>query len=243
MITSVKNELVKKYVKLMQSKKERDTLGLFVVEGEHLVQEAIRENLLVEVLISDKKYHAYEEYPHHYVSREVIEKICETVTPQGIIGLCHKPNSAKFNKYERLLLIDNIQDPGNMGTIIRTCDAFNYDGIIINTETVDVYNPKVVRSTQGALFRVNIIRKPLDEAINELKSLGVKVFGTSLNGKNLSSIKQEVQMAFILGNEAKGVNPKYINMTDGNILIEMSGKAESLNVAVAAGIIMYNFRK
>lgn len=242
MITSLKNDLVKQYTKLVQSKKERDTLGLFVVEGEHLVSEAIKEGLIVEVLISDEKYKEYEKYQHQYVSKEVMEKICDTVTPQGIIGLCRKPNIGSLSNYNRVLLVDNIQDPGNLGTIIRTADAFNFDGIILNTETVDVYNPKVIRSTQGAILRVKILRKDLGEAISELKGLGVKVYGTSLTGTSLSSIKPEKHMAFILGNEAKGVNPEYLNMTDENILIEMSGKAESLNVAVASGIIMYYFR-
>lgn len=241
MITSVKNDKVKYYVKLMTSKKERDKEGLFMVEGEHLVQEAYESGLIEEIIISDSKYDNFQQEVQ-YVTMDVMRKICDTKTPQGIIGLC-KQNQSEPKSYNRLLLIDNIQDPGNLGTIIRSCDAFNFDGIILNLQTVDLYNPKVVRATQGAIFRVPIIRKDLKLYIEMLKKEDVMVFGTSLDGECLSNINSSEKMAFILGNEGNGVSQELLEITDNNIYIEMNGKSESLNVGVAASIIMYKFRK
>lgn len=239
MITSRNNELVKYYTKLMTSKKKRDEDGVFIVEGEHLVQEAIKSNLVEEIIISDRKYDFYQ---GKYVSTDIMKKICDTKNPQGIIALC-KQNYLEPKKYERLLLIDNIQDPGNLGTIIRSCVAFNFDGIILNLQTVDVYNPKVVRATQGAIFRVPILREDLRSYIDKLKKEDVIVYGTSFDGENLENIGSAEKMAFILGNEGNGVSRELLDITDNNIYIEISECTESLNVSVAGSIIMYKFRK
>lgn len=243
LLTSSKNERVKYYTKLMNSKKERDKEKLFIVEGEHLVKEADIANVVQEVVISDKKYDQYNHYTHYYVTDEIMNKICDTKTPQGIIAICKQQENKTFSSLNRLLLLDNIQDPGNLGTIIRSCDAFNFDGIVMNQHTVDVYNPKVVRATQGAIFRVPMIKKDLVSYIPYLKDNDVIVYGTSLNGENLSQIKSSKNMAFIMGNEGNGVSEVLLQSTHKNIYIEMNGKSESLNVAIAASIVMYNFRK
>ncbi len=242
MITSVRNDLVKYYVKLMTSKKERDKEGLFVVEGEHLVEEAIKANVVEEVMISDLKYENQFNVNYKYISNEVMNKICDTKTPQGVIALCRQ-QEAVIKNFNRLILLDNIQDPGNLGTIIRTSDAFNFDGIIVNLSTVDIYNPKVIRSTQGAIFRKPIIKVDLKSYFSVLRNNNVLIYGTSLFGEPLSNIESSEKMAFILGNEGNGVSKELLDVTDKNIYIEMNGMSESLNVGVASAIIMYKFRK
>jgi TrmH family RNA methyltransferase len=227
----------------MTSKKERDQEGLYVVEGEHLVYEALKENVVSELIISNNKYDLFTFDNKVYVTDDIMKKICDTVTPQGIIALCKQKQLKELKRYDRILLLDNIQDPGNLGTIIRSCVAFNFDGIVMGLNTVDVYNPKVVRSTQGAIFKVDLIKANLVDYIDYLKSMGVSIFGTSLDGTVLSNIKSQEKMAFIMGNEGNGVSIDLLSITDQNVLIEISEKSESLNVAVASSIIMYNFRK
>jgi|SRR5690554_942570 len=242
MITSIKNDKVKYYTKLMTSKKERDKEGLFVVEGKHLVQEAYETGVIEEIIISDAKFDVFKHESCQYVTNDIMKKICNTMTPQGVIALCRQ-NNYELKSYNRLLLVDNIQDPGNLGTIIRSCDAFNFDGIILNLQTVDVYNPKVVRATQGAIFRIPILREDLKTFIDKIKKDNIQVFGTALDGVALSNINSSINMAFIVGNEGNGVSKGLLNITDNNIYIEMNGRSESLNVGVAASIIMYKFRK
>jgi len=242
-LTSSKNEKVKYYTKIMNSKRERDKEKLFIVEGIHLVEEAIKANVVEEIIISDNKYDYVGHDVRYYVTDEIMNKICNTVTPQGIIALCKQQDNLSFNSYNRLLLLDNIQDPGNLGTIIRSCDAFNFDGIIMNQHTVDVYNPKVVRATQGAIFRVPLMKKDFDSYIPYLKEMHIIIYGTALEGENLAEIRSSQNMAFIMGNEGNGISESFLKMTHKNIYIEMNGKSESLNVAIAASIIMYKFRK
>ncbi len=243
MITSIVNEKVKYLTKLMNSKKERDIEKLFIVEGEHLVEEAMNAQVVRELIISQDKFDHYVGIPKIYVTDEVMKKICDTITPQGIIALCEQSDITSFQTFDRLLILDDIQDPGNLGTIIRSCDAFNFDGIVMSQHTVDVYNPKVVRATQGAIFRVKMLRADIPSYIELLKSNEVLVYGTSLIGEELSQFSSNEKMAFILGNEGNGVKEELLRLTHNNLYIEMNGASESLNVAIAAAIIMYNFRK
>ena len=142
-------------------------------------------------------------------------------------------------------MLDRIQDPGNLGTIIRTADAFGVDGILISEGSVDGYNPKVVRATMGSIFRVNIlhIKKSLN-ILEELKNRGIKIYSTSLQGKNyIQEINFKIPSLLIIGNESKGVSDELLNMAHSLIKIPMVGKAESLNAAVASSIIMYEAMK
>ena len=148
-----------------------------------------------------------------------------------------------IEKQNRLLLLDRVQDPGNLGTLLRSAVAFGFDGVILGEGCVDVYNEKVIRSTQGAIFKIPIEFHDLKEYVPLLQSNDVKVYGTSLqNGKPLGEIEEKVKMAFILGNEGQGVSSELLSSTDGNIFIEMSQNIESLNVSIAGSIIMYHFR-
>ncbi len=222
MITSLDNERIKKIVKLKE-KKHRDNEGLFIVEGEHLVTEAKEAGFLVEELRMDVD-----------VSSNVMKKILSTESLVKVVGVCKMSNKKEITN--RILLLDNVQDPGNMGTLIRSAVSFGFNTLVVNKGCVDVYNPKVVRSTQGAIFKINIINQEIMSFIESLKDYAV--YGTSLvNGVGLKLIEQEDKMAIILGNEGQGINPKILEKTR-NIYIEMNNM-ESLNVGVAGSIIMY----
>lgn len=240
-LSSLQNPKVKDYCKLMKSKKERDQRGLFIVEGEHLVEEALKYGQVLEILVEENTNFNLPIQPM-MVTKAVMEKICDTETPQGIIALCQQ-KQGELNNVNRVLLLDDLNDPGNLGTIIRTADAFGFDAIIMSPNTVDLYNPKVVRATQGAIFRVNPLRQSLPEAILQLQNQGVKIYAADLKGTPLSMLPQEDKIAFVMGNEAQGISQAVKEVVDGSVTIEMAGETESLNVAIAAAIIMYNFRK
>lgn len=240
-ITSVQNKKVKEYVKLIKQKKARQSMQSFIVEGAHLVEEAIREGVALEVLVLEGQTISYD-VPTIEVTEEVMRKISDTKSPQGVIAKCRMIEPA-HNHFERILLLDDVNDPGNLGTILRSADAFGFDVVYLSDQTVDLYNPKVIRATQGAIFRVPTIRASLKTIIPELKQLGVKVFAADLGGIPLHKLSSQEKMAFVMGNEANGVSIEILNLVDESLTIEMTGASESLNVSVAASIIMYNFRK
>ena len=237
-ITSLDNDKVKYYYKL-QKKKYRDLNNEFVVEGEHLVLEAYKAGVLKEVLLEEEEVLPIE-VPQIEVSKEVLKKITSLNTPPKMIGLCEKKIDTTIGK--RILILDEIQDPGNMGTIIRSTVAFNIDTIVIGDGCVDVYSPKVIRATQGMIFHVPIVFYSIDKLIPILKKLNIKVYATNVKYgeevKNLTK-KEKETFALIIGNEGNGVNPKYLEMSDKFIYIPMNEVVESLNVAIATSIILY----
>ena len=237
-ITSLDNDKVKYYCKL-QKKKYRDLNNEFVVEGEHLVLEAYKAGVLKEILILEEEVLPIE-VPQIEVSKEVLKKITSLNTPPKMIGLCEKKIDTTIGK--RILILDEIQDPGNMGTIIRSAVAFNIDTIVIGDGCVDVYSPKVIRATQGMIFHVPIVFYSIDKLIPILKKLNIKVYATNVKYgeevKNLTK-KEKETFALIIGNEGNGVNPKYLEMSDKFIYIPMNEVVESLNVAIATSIILY----
>lgn len=236
-ITSVSNPYIKELLKL-QDKKTRDLENRFLIEGYHLVEEAKIANVLEEILIINES-DAIENIETTLVNNEIISKLSKTKNPQSIIGVC-KIESNNEIKGERLLLLDDVNDPGNLGTLIRSALGFNIDTIILSPNCVDVYNDKVIRSTQGAIFKINIVTKDLREVIKFLKSKEIKVIGTSLNKSlGLNSLDSIKKYALILGNEANGISEEVLNQTDFNIKIDINNKLESLNVAVAGAILMH----
>lgn len=241
-ITSLDNDKVKYYYKLGK-KKYRDLNNEFVVEGEHLVLEAYKAGVLKEILILEDEVLPIE-VPQIEVSREVLKKITSLNTPPKMIGLCEKKIDTTIGK--RILILDEIQDPGNMGTIIRSAVAFNIDTIVIGDGSVDVYSPKVIRATQGMIFHVPIVFYSIDKLISILKKLNIKVYATNVKYgeevKNLTK-KEKETFALIIGNEGNGVNPKYLEMSDKFIYIPMNEVVESLNVAIATSIILYEMDK
>lgn len=241
LITSIKNEKVKTWKKL-HKRKGRNNAQAFLIEGLHLVEEAWKNEEKILEIIVDESIDVPEwakDYPNEAVSKQVFQEISQTETPQGIaavIAMSEKQQATGNN----ILLIDSVQDPGNLGTIIRTADAAGIDAIVLGEGTVDLYNDKVIRSTQGSLFQIPIYEANLTVEIPKLKEMGFKIWATALeDAKRYHDLPIPEKVALILGNEGAGVNTDFIEAADERVTIPIYGKAESLNVAIAAGILMY----
>lgn len=237
-IDSVNNGYIKELAKL-KLKKYRDLERKFLIEGYHLVNEA--KNNLIEVLIT-KREDKISGVNNILVSEEIIKKLSSSTTPQPIIGVCKYFDYENLKNEKRILLLDNLQDPGNIGTLIRCALGFGIDAIVLSNESVDIYNDKLLRASQGAIFKVKTIQGNLLSIIEELKKRKIRVYGTSLkDGHNLGSVKVLDSFALVLGNEGNGVSEEVLKSTNENIFIEMDRKLESLNVGVAGAIIMHYF--
>ena len=235
-ITSLNNPTIKEIYKL-KNKKYRDLTNTYLVEGDHLVEEAYKNNLLTKIILLEDTICNYD-IEKIYVTKEVMKKLTELDTPNKIIGIVKKNTPLPIGN--KILILDNIQDPGNLGTIIRSSVAFDIDTIVLSPNTVDIYNPKVIRSTQGMIFYTNIITLELKEFINEIKTKNYTIFGTNVrNGKNIKEITLPEKFALVLGNEGQGVSKEIESLCDDNIYIKMSSKCESLNVSVATSILLY----
>lgn len=238
--TSVENKKIKE-IKKLNEKKYRDKSSTFLIEGEHLVLEAYKKGLLEELLLEENTKLNLE-VKTSYLSRNVIKYISELDNPSNIMGLCKKKTEEVIG--DKVLILDDIQDPGNLGTIIRSSVAFNIDTIIVSNNTVDMYNSKVIRASQGMLFNINIIKKDLDEFVPQLKKEGYTIYATKVNGgKSLKTIEKIKKFAIIMGNEGAGVSSNLLNQADQYLYIDMNNNCESLNVAVATSIILYELDK
>lgn len=238
MITSASNNTIKALIKLKQ-KKYRDETGYYLVEGEHLVEEAMKAKQ-VECLISTKDITS--DLPIIVVSNEVMSKLSFTKSPQSIMAKCKIRKEKKLIDGKRYLILDDLQDPGNIGTLIRTALAFSIDQVILSNNCVDLYNDKLLRSMQGANFHISCIYDDLKTVISTLKKNNVKIIGSALeNGQDIKQIKISEKMAFIVGNEGNGMNKDILQECDyvGYIPINT---IESLNVAIAGSIMMYHFK-
>lgn len=242
-ITSLENNQIKKIASL-NKKKYRDEHKLFFIEGIKSIREAINFNQEIETILYSPEMIEYNlEVEGIKVSKEILCKISDTVTPQGIIAVCKiKDNDITVLKdKKRIVFLDKVQDPGNVGTIIRTADAFGFDGVILSKECADIYSPKVIRSTMGSIFHLPIIR---DVNVEELKKLDMKIYSSSLEAKKyIKDIKIGEKAILVIGNEGNGISDETKKITDEFIKIEMPGNAESLNASIAAGILMYEFTK
>lgn len=239
-ITSVQNNFIKDLIKLKQ-KKYRDKEKKFIVEGYNIIEEA--KNYLSLLLITNKEdINLYKDVEHILVTYDIIKKLTDTVTPQGIIGICNYKES-KDVYANNVLVLDGLQDPGNIGTIIRSALCFDFKTIIMSLDSCDIYNEKVIRATQGAIFNIDIKKCDIKEELVHLKNKGYKIVGTALeNGKELNSIVFGEKNAIILGNEGNGVSKDVLASTDVNAYIPINKEMESLNVAIAGAIIMNKVR-
>ncbi|MBQ7889393.1 MAG: RNA methyltransferase [Erysipelotrichaceae bacterium] len=240
-ITSTSNELVKSWKKL-DTKKGRKEAGEFLIEGEHLIEEALRYGRVKTILVREGLEHPFlKRNETMIVSQKVLDQLSSTVSKAQMMAVCSIVETNPENR-ERVVLLDGVQDPGNLGTIVRTAVSFGYDQIVLSKECVDLYNEKVVRSTQGALFAISVVTRDLPEEIKLLKEEGIMVYGTSLHeAVFMKQRKKAEKSALVLGNEGSGVSERVLNECDQNLMIEMD-QFESLNVAVAAGIAMYTLR-
>lgn len=238
-LTSLDNDKVKRYIKLKQ-KKYRDTYEEFIVEGRHLVLEAYKKGLIKELILeSDEVFPLDVETV--YVTKEIISKITDLPSPSTVMALCKKMDSNN-NLGNRILLLDGLQDPGNIGTIIRSAVAFGIDTIVFGKNTVDLYNPKILRSTQGMNFYVNIIFDDLEKVIKNIKESNIPLYGTTIgygeDVRNLNS-KDKSKYVLVVGNEGNGVRKEINELCDKNLYIDMSNNVDSLNVAIATSILLY----
>lgn len=240
-ITSLDNEKVKMFKKL-QKKKYRDEYNLFIVEGEHLAIEAFRAGVLEELILEEGTDLPFPS-PYGYYSREVLSKISALDTPSSVMALCRKRDrDGEEVEGNRILVLDDIQDPGNLGTIIRSALAFGVTTIVLSEGTVDLYNPKVLRATQGMIFHTNIIVRNVYDWVRMIKASDFRVYGTCVDGgvdvKSLTPEDKE-KIVLIVGNEGNGVKRRILDLCHENLYIKMNADVESLNVAVATSILLY----
>ena len=239
-ITSLENNKIKKYLKL-KNKKYRDEDKLFIVEGEHLVEEAIKNDLLFDLLVLEN-YECKIDFPYTIVSNMIMKKLSDMDSIPKVIGIV-KMKEGNNTLGNHVLILDDIQDPGNLGTIIRSSVAFNVTDIILGIGCVDLYNDKVIRSTQGLMFNINIVRTDIIDLIIDLKNKGYLILGTNVkDGCDASTIATN-KYALIMGNEGNGVKKEIQELCDKNIYIEMNNNCESLNVGVATSIILYELNR
>lgn len=234
LITSINNEKIKNLSKL-NIKKYRDEEKKFLVEGDHLVSEAIKTNNLLELFVLEGKEYNFPNIPLTYVTKEVLKKLSEQDSSTDIIGVCSYINNNDLS--DKLIIFDGLQDPGNVGTIIRSAAAFGYS-VILGDNTVDIYNSKTIRSTEGMLFNVSFLKTNIKEFINshdEYKYL-IADMHKGCSSKELKNINKP---AIIVGNEGNGISGDLRNMNIDYVHINQNDKCESLNVGVAASILMY----
>lgn len=254
MISSKDNEFIK-HIKKLKDKKYRDMNKEFVIEGIKLIREAIEEKAEIkQIIICDNcldsdiipKELMYEiaKYECVYVTESIFKVISDVNTPQGILAIIGRnAGEAKIDYTQDIIVaLDDIQDPGNLGTILRTVDSIGLNQILVSKGTADSYNPKVVRSTMGAIFRVKIIEcENLENTLKEVKKHKFKLVVTSLQTeKSLYDINFDKKL-IVIGNEANGVEQKIQDLADEKIKIPMLGKTESLNASVATGIVLYEY--
>ena len=237
MIDSLDNKQVKAWTKL-HIKKYRDQSNQFMIEEEHLISEALSQNAIETILYcKDNKFDFSNSIE---VSQRVMDKLSQNKSQVHYIAICNKL-TIKPKKFNRVILLDRIQDPANLGAIIRSAVAFNYDKIFISNDCADIYNEKALRASQGAIFKIAIERGNLVDTVKLLKDNYFKIYATSLkNSVTINAISESDYMAFIFGNEGSGVSLDLIDLAHKSIIIPINN-FESLNVSVATGIVLYKF--
>ena len=253
-ISSKDNELVK-HIKKLKDKKYRDESNEYIIEGVKLIEEAVKENAKIKkIIVCEDTTRTYEiptnvmleiaKYECIYVTDKIFASITQVTNPQGIMAIIEKNigNTEIDYSQDIIVVLDDVQDPGNLGTILRTVDSIGLDQIIVSKETADAFNPKVVRSTMGAIFRIKIIEvEDLKQMIKEMKKHHYKLMVTSLQTEDSIYDIEFRKKIIVIGNESNGVSKEIQDMADEKAKIPMLGKTESLNASVAAGIVMYEY--
>ncbi len=233
-ITSVNNELIKETAKLLKSKYRNET-GLFLIEGSKGIKEAVDSDLEIKNIFSTE---GFEDFPQRIeVTEAVISKITDAKTPPKAVAVVYQPKYEWSDKYKKVVLLEGIKDPGNLGTILRTAAAFSIDAVILYGDTVDMYNPKCVRSAVGNLWKLPVFKPDNLDRFNSYERIA-----TLPNGENVCRLKEYIpkdKVLIMFGSEADGLSEELKNIATKNITIEMSQKVESLNLSISAGIIMY----
>ncbi|WP_027067975.1 TrmH family RNA methyltransferase [Maribacter sp. Hel_I_7] len=237
----VKSEL--KLIKSLQQKKCRNEHGLFVVEGKKTVEEVLNSNMEIYKLFTvDSNELETGDIPFYSISNKELSQISSLKNPNGYLGVFYIPKPTDQILSDWILVLDGVQDPGNLGTIIRLCDWFGITDIICSTDTVDCYNPKVLQATMGSITRVNVQYKDLDAFLN---STQLPVYGTFMDGVSVNNTKLPKKGIMIMGNEGKGISDAIAKLCTDRLAIPQFGEAttESLNVASATAILLHEIRK
>ncbi len=247
-VASPANPAIKKLRALMERSRVREKEGAYVIEGRRMFSEA-PEDLLREVFISEsysKKYPIPKTESLYIVSDALFKKTADTSTPQGIMAVVEKPacELADVINGNSLILLEGVQDPGNLGTIVRTAEAAGIFGVIMDEGCADIFSPKVVRSTMGSIFRLPFIRVPsIKELVPDIKGAGFKIYASHLKGSvPVNEISFSGKTGIIIGSEGSGISDALTDMADAAVRIPMEGRVESLNAAVSAAILMYKFK-
>lgn len=247
-INSPQNKLIKSLRKL-QRKREREQQQLYLIEGAHVVQEALKQTkpqyLLATKDFADTDWLQAWQSELIWISDEVAHALAETVTTQGIFAAMPLPKQVQpATVAGSWLLLDRVQDPGNIGTMVRTADAAGLTGVVLGTGSVDQFSPKLIRSMQGSQFHIQVLSGELSEWITQFKAIGTPVYGSELNPAAVSfrTIQPATDFALIMGNEGQGMSDTLLQQTTQNLFIPMQGSAESLNVAIAAGILLFQLQ-
>ncbi len=257
MITSTSNPRVRRVAQLQKQAKARREAGVFVVEGRKMCAEAPKDRL-EEVYLSESyvQEHGMAEWSREalggrrvfveVVSDSVFKSISDTMTPQGILAVVKRGGSTLESmlaapKPAQLILLENLQDPGNLGTILRTAEGAGVTGVIMSEDTVDIYNPKVIRSTMGSLYRVPFLIVPdLKVTVRQLQKQGIACYAAALQkSRGYTEPDYTKPTAFLIGNEGNGLTADLVQAADGAVRIPMEGQVESLNASIAAGLLMY----
>lgn len=243
-IESNQNKIIKE-VNSLKAKKERDKTGLFILEGKRLVDE-IPNSWEIKYLLKAESYSEDINFENVYTVKDsLFEKISETVNPQGILAVCHikefDVTNVDYSNSPFFVVLENVTDPGNIGTLIRTADAAGADGIFLSKGCVDIYNPKVIRATMGSIFHLPIYRNlNLMDLMEDFKNNNVKTLAAHLKGTSTPyKVDMTTACAVIIGNEANGLSDEISEMASDLVKIPMPGKAESMNAGIAGGILIY----
>ena len=253
MITSTSNQQVKHLQQLAKKARERNEQGVFLVEGIKMFQEApdekIRKVYISKSLYDEKGQAFLRNHEYEVLDDRVFQAVSDTKTPQGILCVVeqfrYRLEDLTRRENPHLLILENLQDPGNLGTILRTAEGAGADGIILNRASVDIYNPKVIRSTMGSVYRMPFLYvEEIEEILPELKRRNIRTYAAHLKGKNCYDEEDyRTGTAFFIGNEGNGLSERLSCMADVRIRIPMEGSLESLNAAVAASILMYEVNR
>ena len=247
MITSISNPKLKNVRELMEKSRERKKAGAFVIEGIRMFNET-PDNLLLDTFVSESFRRGNPGIPGEVVSDGIFKRLSDTRTPQGIMAVVKKPDHDEERIFDAdkglYLVLEGIQDPGNLGTMVRTGEAAGVSGIIMDRDTADLYSPKVVRATMGSVYRVPCIHtEDLPSMVKGMKEKGIRIYAADLKGEMFfHETDYAEKTAFLIGNEGAGLSEEMRSLADTRIKIPMEGKTESLNAAVAAAILMYSYK-
>ncbi len=229
-----------KYYKKLREKKYILEYNKYVVEGEHLVEEASKSGVLESIIVGEENKYDFN-VPVEILSCKDIKSISLLNSVPNIMGVV-RLKVDNVIKGKKIIILDDVQDPGNIGTIIRSALAFNVDTVVLSEGSVSLYNDKMIRSSEGTIFKMNVVRMNTELAIEKIKSNGIKVYYADMAGKEeLDSLELD-SYALVLGSEGQGISDKVKRLADSSISVPINNDCESLNVACCGAIIMYKFR-